>query len=199
MNYLAHVFLSGDNEEILYGNILEDFMHGTIDHPRNNHLTPGIKKGIRLHRRIDTLTDSHPLVSDCKAIFYEPYHHYASIVVDVIFDHFLMLNWKTFSDVEFEEFKIDTYRILASKKEQMPPKMLSMVESMLNFDWLGCYIHTEGLESAFKGLNKRIKKDVDLIKSINIMFENYDFLNQKFLAFFDLLQKDCNDFLNLDL
>lgn len=199
MNYLAHIFLSERKEEILFGNLLEDFIHGTIDHPRNNHLSAGIKKGIRLHRRIDTLTDAHPLVSDCKAIFYEKFHHYSSVVVDVLFDHFLMLNWPTFSAVSFDDFKKESYMLLTKRKEQMPPNMLKMVESMISYDWLGCYIHKEGLENAFNGLNKRIKKDIDLSESIDMMYENYDFLNAKFLAFFKILQKDCTEFLNFDL
>jgi len=53
MNYLAHVFLSGDNEEIVIGNFIGDYVKGI----NFRKYSDSIKKGILLHRDIDVFTD----------------------------------------------------------------------------------------------------------------------------------------------
>ena len=46
MNYLAHLFLSGKNDGIIVGNILEDFISGHIEHPKNAYIPEDIKLGL---------------------------------------------------------------------------------------------------------------------------------------------------------
>ncbi|MGR3809540.1 acyl carrier protein phosphodiesterase [Jiulongibacter sp. NS-SX5] len=195
MNYLAHVFLSGSDEEILFGNMLEDFMHGTVNHPRNNHLSDQIKKGIRLHRLIDSYTDSHPIVLESKKVFYPVVSRYASVAVDVIYDHFLIKNWSTFTDRNFDELRKDVYQKLVKYEPLMPERLKKVVSSMIEHDWLKAYEFDYGLERAFLSLNRRIKNGPDMTNCIQAMHENYDLLNEHFLVFFDLLQKECNAFI----
>ena len=187
MNYLAHVFLSGQNDEILFGNLLEDFMHGRVEHERNNHLAVNIKNGIRLHRRIDSITDTHGLVKSCKRVFEPEFGRYASIVTDVLFDHFLIKNWEVFTNEDFSAFRQRTYHSLASFQHLMPEGLSKLVKSMTTHDWLKAYEFDEGLEKAFIGLNNKIKSGPDLLPSISVMHENYEFLNKQFLSFFDIL------------
>jgi acyl carrier protein phosphodiesterase len=195
MNYLAHLFLSERNEDILFGNLLEDFIHGRIEHPRNEHLSAEIKNGIKLHRRIDTLTDTHELVKDCKKVFYEDFGKYSSIVVDVLFDHFLIRNWNMFTNEDFEEFRPRVYQSLAKYKDFMPADLTALYSSMVKHDWLKAYTSDTGLERAMSGLNSKIKSGPDMRLSIPIMHENYDFLNAKFIAFFTILQTYCHNFI----
>ncbi|MFT5886383.1 MAG: acyl carrier protein phosphodiesterase [Arcticibacterium sp.] len=187
MNYLAHVFLSGHNEEILFGNLLEDFMHGRVEHERNNHLSTGIKNGIKLHRRIDTITDSHGLVKVCKNVFQPEFGRYASIVTDVLFDHFLIKNWEIFSQEDFSAFRQRSYKALEGYHDLMPEGLDKLVKSMTKHDWLKAYEFDEGLERAFIGLNSKIKSGPDLLPSIALMHENYDVINDNFLSFFNIL------------
>ena len=188
MNYLAHLFLSEDNEDILFGNLLEDFMHGRVDHPRNSHLSEGIKLGIKLHRRIDTLTDQHAIVRECNQVFYPEFGKYASIVVDVLFDHFLIKNWATYTDEEFDFFRQRVYQSLEKYRSLMPPKLDLLFNSMIHHDWLKAYEFDYGLEKSFTGLNNKIKNGPDMLKSIPLMHENYGLLNQKFNEFFVIMQ-----------
>ncbi|WP_304234841.1 ACP phosphodiesterase [Jiulongibacter sediminis] len=195
MNYLAHVFLSGQNEAILFGNMLEDFMHGRIDHPRNNHLSSEIKKGIKLHRFIDTFTDTHELVKESKKVFQAEIGRYASVTVDVIYDHYLIKNWSAFSDEDFKVFRFRVYDSLVKFKSLMPERLLRTVESMITYDWLKEYEFDEGLSRAFESLNRKIKNGPDMLLSIPIMHENYDLLNEQFLTFFEELKAECELFI----
>ena len=54
MNYLAHAFLSFQQPDILVGNMISDFVKGKSKFT----YTPGIQKGIMLHRAIDQFTDA---------------------------------------------------------------------------------------------------------------------------------------------
>jgi acyl carrier protein phosphodiesterase len=55
VNFLAHTYLSGGNEQIIVGNFMGDYVKG-----KNYMLFPEqVKKGILIHRDIDTFTDMH--------------------------------------------------------------------------------------------------------------------------------------------
>jgi acyl carrier protein phosphodiesterase len=196
MNYLAHLFLSERNEDILFGNLLEDFMHGRVEHPRNAHLSEGIKNGIRLHRRIDTLTDQHKIVKDCKKIFYPDFGKYASVVVDVLFDHFLILNWNKFTDETFDDFRPRVCKSLEKYRFLMPEELDKMVSSMIYHDWLRAYETDEGLSKALSGLNRKIKSGPDMLLGIPIMHKNYKLLDSKFIDFFGILQTYCHHYIS---
>ncbi len=196
MNYLAHIFLSGKNHEIIVGNILEDYVSGNIDHERNNHLSINIKKGLELHRIIDTFTDSHEVVKCAKNYFYEDFGKFAPIIVDVLFDHYIIKYWDKFSKEKFEDFRPRVYSALSDFQEIQPEKMKEIVKSMINHDWLKNYSERWGLEKAFLGLNMKINKsEIDLIKSLDVFYENYEGIGDCFLDFFPLLQERCNLFL----
>ena len=95
MNFLAHIYLSGDNEELKIGNFIADSVKGKqyLEYP------PGIIDGIVLHRAIDTFTDTHPIVSRSVERLFERYGHYSRVIVDILYDHFLAANWKDYSDI----------------------------------------------------------------------------------------------------
>lgn len=84
MNFLAHIYLSGDNDLIKIGNFMADGIRGKQF--ENYH--PEIQKGIILHRFIDTFTDAHPVFRQSTKKLHENYHHYAGVIVDVFLRSF---------------------------------------------------------------------------------------------------------------
>ena len=83
MNFLAHSFLSY-SEEQLVGNMIADF----IKNRDLASLPEGIQEGVKLHRIIDSFTDSHDVVKNAKKPFQPLVRLYAGAFVDVSFDHF---------------------------------------------------------------------------------------------------------------
>ena len=79
MNFLAHTYLSGCNEEIIVGNFMGDYVKGS--HYRN--FPEQVRKGILIHRDIDYFTDSHLITRRNKARVAEKYHKYAGTVIDI--------------------------------------------------------------------------------------------------------------------
>ena len=69
--------------------------------------SPGIQKGIHLHRVIDAYTDEHPASKEAK-IFFKPYYRlYSGAIVDIIYDHFLATDEAEFPDNFLYEFSIE--------------------------------------------------------------------------------------------
>src|SRR5258708_857949 len=101
MNFLAHVYLSGDHSKVLVGNFIGDFVKGKYLRDRYE---PEIAKGIELHRAIDYFTDLHPIVRQSKNRLRPKYNHYSGIIVDIFYDHFLAANWNQDSEVTLPEY-----------------------------------------------------------------------------------------------
>jgi acyl carrier protein phosphodiesterase len=102
MNYLAHAYLSFDDEEILTGNIISDFVKGKkkFDYPSR------IQAGINLHRIIDNFTDQHEATREAKEFLRPHYRLYSGAFVDVVYDHFLANDKTVFSNSTELEYPI---------------------------------------------------------------------------------------------
>ena len=108
MNYLAHLYLAGDDSELLIGGLMGDFVKGRVDPAR----PAAVRAGILLHRRVDSFTDQHPVVRRSKARIDPEFRRYAGILVDLFFDHFLACDWPAYSRQPLPQYA-DQPRVLA--------------------------------------------------------------------------------------
>ncbi|MEH2919726.1 ACP phosphodiesterase [Samsonia erythrinae] len=90
MNFLAHLHLAALADSSLLGNLMADFVRGN---PQNGYPNE-IVAGIRLHRRVDVLTDSLPEVKQARQYFSEAHRRVAPITLDVLWDHYLARHWQ---------------------------------------------------------------------------------------------------------
>jgi len=196
MNFLAHLFLSGKNEEVMVGNLLEDFVVGRIDHPRNAIYNDEIKNGILLHRLIDSFTDTNPSVSDCKSVLYEKYHKYSSVLVDIFFDHYLAIHWSDYTAEPFDNFRKRVHASFQNQWSVLPEKMKPMIESMIKHDWLKNYSEFWGIERALMGISKRTIYESNMEKATEDLQIHYQLFDEKFTIFFPKIMLECNQFLS---
>jgi acyl carrier protein phosphodiesterase len=180
MNFLAHLFLSCERESLIVGNFMADFI-------RNRDLLalPGpVIEGVRLHRKIDSYTDNHPVVRQGMRRLY-PYHSkYASVVIDIFYDYFLARNWELYTDRTLRAFMDETYRVLLQNKEIMPPFLRRRLQMMVEDDWLMFYTHLEGLEQTFRRLQRRVSKPELLENVTNTLLKYEEELDEEFQLFF---------------
>src|SRR5436190_22096246 len=108
MNYLAHLYLSGDDPMIMIGNFIADHIKGK----QFDLYSKEIQKGILLHRSIDTFTDQHPLVEQSKLLLRPHFHKYAPVIADVFYDHFLAKDWKNYHPQSLENFAQHAYQLM---------------------------------------------------------------------------------------
>jgi len=192
MNFLAHIYLSGDSREILIGNFIGDYVKGKnfTGYPEE------VKQGIMLHRKIDSFTDSHSITRSSKKIIAEKYGLYAGIVVDIYYDHFLSANWDLYSEMPLREYIHDKYRLLDSGFSIFPAGVKSWFPYFIKSNWLETYIHFEGLNMVFKRMSYRTSLPDHSDYAVNQLKENYDFLKENFIEFFadmrEMVQKDYN-------
>jgi len=100
MNFLAHLWLADQTATSLAGAVLGDWLRGRIpdDYP------PELKLGVALHRRVDTMTDSHPAIVATREQFAPGQRRYAGILLDVVTDHLMIRSWDRFSDESLHDF-----------------------------------------------------------------------------------------------
>ena len=66
MNFLAHIYLSGNNNDLRFGN----FIANSIREKQYQDFSTSVQKGILLHREIDAFTDQHTVFRQhCKFFF----------------------------------------------------------------------------------------------------------------------------------
>lgn len=184
MNFLAHAYLSFDQEKILVGNFAADFIKG-----RDLHLyEEGIQMGIMLHREIDTFTDSHPLVKAGQSYLRPKFRHYSTVISDIFFDYFLAKNWSTYSNQPLENFARKTYDLMEQYHDQLPEDFNQMLNWMKNQNWLVAYGSQEGIQRALNGLTRRAKFDSKMNEATAVLKEKEQEFEVIFFAFFEDLR-----------
>ena len=191
MNYLAHCFLSGENNEILFGNFVAD----GLKRSKTTDFSNLIMKGIDLHRFIDHFTDSHTLVKECVAILRSHQGKFSPVVVDMVFDHFLANHWHLYSLERLESYTQETYARLSGFLPLMPPNVVRMFDHMQRHNWLLSYKEESGMLQAFSGLSRRTRFPSSMHLAWDEIQLHYSPLEACFLAFFPELQKATTEYL----
>ena len=183
MNFLAHIFLSGNNELVTIGNFIADGIRGK-DYLKYSE---SIQKGILLHRGIDTYTDAHPTVRQSTKRLHKNYGHYSGVIVDILYDHFLAKNWKRYSDTPLAEYVDNFYDSLESNYDILPIRIQKMMPFMIADNWLLNYQSIEGIARVLDGMNRRTKNRSKMNLAVNELQEFYTEFEEDFTVFFEQL------------
>lgn len=183
MNFLAHIYLSGDNDLIKIGNFMADGIRGK--HFESYPLE--IQKGIILHRAIDTFTDAHPIFRQSTKKLHEKYHHYAGVIVDVFYDHFLAKNWSKYSDEKLDHFVARFYQSLHDNHIDLSERTKGMMPYMIEHNWLVSYQTVEGINRILTQMDQRTKNESKMRFATNELSEFYPEFAEEFTNFFQEL------------
>ena len=194
MNFLAHLYLSKDNQNIMIGNFIADAIRGN----KFKHFPAEIQKGIILHRHIDTFTDQHPIVRISKRRLHERYGHYDGVIIDLFYDHFLAKNWSDYCKIPLDIYSQKFYTLLHNNYDILPDKTKQMLPYLEQYDWLYNYQFFDGMQQVMEGMNRRTKMKSQMHLSIQDLKEHYqDFENDFALFFKDLITFTQNKLPNL--
>ena len=183
MNFLAHIYLSGDNDLMKIGNFMADGIHGK----HFDTFPMEIQKGIILHRSIDTFTDAHPIFRQSTKRLHANDHHYSGIIVDIFYDHFLAKNWSNYSDERLEDYSQRFYQSLRDNYDDLTPKTQKMMPYLIEHNWLLSYQTIEGIESVLTKMDTRMKLDSNMRFSVAELKTYYSDFESEFTAFFATL------------
>jgi acyl carrier protein phosphodiesterase len=179
MNYLAHLYLSGENEKTLVGNFIGDYVKGNAfkTYPEN------IRDGILLHRQIDTFTDTHPNFREAKSLFRNEFGLYSGIIVDFFYDHFLASNWYMYSDLSLRSFAKRAHAILLSNFTILPLRVQGFLPFLIQNRRLESYANIPGILESVKIMSMYSSLPDKTEIAGKLLADNYNFLNENFSGF----------------
>lgn len=180
MNFLAHLYLSGNHPGIMVGNFIGDFVKGRNLYARYE---PAVAAGIELHRAIDVFTDQHPAVKSSKQRLQPVYRHYAGVLVDIFYDHFLARQWSLLHPQLLPDFAEHVYRLMEKYHHTLPEKVKYMLTFMTRDDWLTNYARLEGIDRALKGMARRTRHISHMEMAVTDLQDHYLAFKEEFNTF----------------
>jgi len=192
MNYLAHLYLSGKNEDILIGNFIADSVKGS----KYKNYPTEIQRGVVLHRQIDTHTDAHPNFRTSTKRLHKNYGHYSGVIVDIFFDHFLAKNWSSYSSISLVSYAQECYSILNKNITMMPEKAQYILSYMIKGNWLLSYASIEGISGVLSGMNRRTNGRSGMDKAVFELEQYYSEFEHDFEIVFGDIKQMSAAFLN---
>lgn len=179
MNYLAHLHLGGPAPAQLLGSLYGDFVKGRLD----GRYPADIEAAIRLHRRIDMFTDSHPLIFEARMRFPAARRRTSGILLDLFFDHCLANAWEDYASEPLPAFTTRVYQVLADEAH-LPGHLAQIAPRMAAQDWLGSYRDFSVLERVVASMRRRLSRPA-LLDDAELELERlYEPLCKDFRAFY---------------
>lgn len=180
MNFLAHIYLSGNDRQLQLGNFIGDFVKGNkyLDYPQR------IRDGIIFHREIDTFTDMHPVFIDTVLYLRPTFKRYSGIIADMYFDYFLASEFKQFSpDKSLTRFSYEFYLTTLWYYKWLPERLKRFIFHFISSNRLKKYSNYEGLHSSLSIMNQRKTQAINPNLSISFLKENEEVLKSYFMEF----------------
>lgn len=185
MNYLAHAYLSFGIPEITVGNLVSDFVKGK----KKDDYPLAIRRGIDLHRAIDSFTDSHDVTRQAKSYFRDAYGLYAGPLTDIVYDHFLANDPGIFPLMEggLAAFAQTVYGQVESFRDFLPEQFARLFYYMRMQDWLSHYGERQAIRNSFGGLARRAAYMADPRRAGELFEAHYIELEACYTEFFPAL------------
>jgi len=192
MNILAHLYLSKGINSLMLGNFMGDFIKGNqyLNYPKS------IQQGILLHRKIDDFTDKHEAHRSSRNRFRKKYGLHSGIVVDIVYDHFLAMQWNLFHSTELEAYAADVYKYIYQNQHWLPPKLKEISPFIIKNNWLVLYKSLSGIEKVLTGMANRTSLPNQVSFAMEIIDNEYTMLQQEFQELIELLDKIAQDEIN---
>ena len=185
MNHIAHCLLSYADDDLLVGNFIGDFVKGRSW----ERYSPGVQRGILLHRAIDRYTDTHHATRESIRRIRPFAGRYSPPLVDILYDHLLCRQWSVCSPTPFEQFAGWVYTCLDRRSGEFPLELSKRWPQMLQGRFLEGYRQPEGLKWVLLQFNKRLDGSVEMEGLVPFFFEEIDRFTADFQGFFpDLLE-----------
>ena len=195
MNYLAHIFLSGNKPGIQVGNFIGDFVKGSKLRKYPNE----IKKGIILHRLIDEFTDKHSVVKEIITLLRPVFGRYSGIVADMYFDYFLAKNFKQYANGKsLNRFAFRFYLTTLLQYKYLPSKVKGFIFHFIFTNRLNKYSTTEGLRNSLEIMANYKVSALNPLITVEFLENHSEEMEIKFHLFFSDLIDFVHSQLNSD-
>ena len=189
MNFLAHIYLSGNDPKRQVGNFIGDAVKGSS----YNNYPPAIREGILLHRAIDSFTDNHPVVKETILSLRPHFGRYSAILLDIYFDYLLASRFSEFSAISLKKFSRRFYVALIRNRRHLPDRIKRFMWHFIGSNRLRKYATTEGIRESLEIMVHYKNIVISPDEAILYLAEHETELLATFRPFFAELQAYCSD------
>ncbi len=183
MNFLAHLHIANHCESDLQGNLLGDFVKGDPSKQYEERLV----KGIKLHRFVDSYTDTHAIMKETKSLFPKEVRRFSPIAMDMFWDHCLASNWERYHDESLRSFcHLAEEQARQQSEFPLPTRYLNLMSVMWDQRWLESYQHLGNIEYALIRISSRSPRMNELQGCFEHIENNY----HQLMELFELLYPD---------
>lgn len=181
MNYLGHIFLSGENDLLMVGNFIADYVKG------NKYLIyhEGVQKGILLHRSIDDFTDNNQYWQSIREIIRPVYNRYAGVASDLFIDHFLAVHWNSYSPYTLKVYSKWVHSVFLRNYTILPERVKGFLAYLIQHKRLVSYSEIKGIEESLYIMSLRTSLPDRYMEAIILLkehYEEFEMLSKLFLA-----------------
>lgn len=192
MNFLAHLTLAGDDDDLRLGALLGDFVRG-------NHaleqFPAALQHGIRLHRHIDAFTDDLSAVAALRRSFEKPFRRYSGILIDLGIDHELAKNWGSYSDVTLQQFDRDVRGLLEDQSRWVPEGLRRFMDYADRRGLFAAYISRDEVLHSLRGVGRRLSRPNPLHRADEVWDDFEPLLAEAFKPVFGAVQSEVRSWL----
>jgi len=192
MNFLAHLVLAGDDENLRLGAMLGDFVRGRS---ALEEFSEELQQGILLHRHIDSYTDALPDIVNLRRCFQPPFRRYSGIVIDLACDHELAKRWADYSEVTLEAFDLGVRRMLGRHGDVLPDRFRQFMAYADRRGLFAAYREKNEILHSLRGIGRRLSRP----NPLHLVGDIWDDLEPQFSTGFESMfpqvQSDVADWL----
>jgi len=178
MNYLFHLYLSGDDPDILTGNFMGDFVKGRL----NDSYPPRLRSGIELHRRIDSFAQKDGHFTRSRLRLSPEFGLYRGILVDLFYDHFLAVSWDEFGEEPLEQYLKRARSMVEGNRCRLPERLQGLLPVIFE-ELIPSYLTIEGVATALTRMSRRISRTNPLAEGGRELTRHYGALQEDFQGF----------------
>lgn len=178
MNYLAHLLLSGPDPDWQLGGLLGDFVKG----PLKGERPEPIENGIRLHRRIDLLSDQHPAYLSALARLGPQWRRLGGIALDIWFDHLLACHWHQWSPAPLETFVDTCWSNFRQRQQWIPENAQAFIQRAEQFKLLPGYREVDVIQRTLERVGQRLRRPQPLVDMLPLLQADRISLEREFHA-----------------
>lgn len=190
MNILFHMYLSGNDPELLVGNFMGDFVKGPI----GSAFAPRISQGLKLHRKIDSFAQSNAHFQASRLRLDRRYGLYRGVFIDLFYDHFLAREWRSWSDTPLPEYLASTRAVIDSYLPVMPQRLQEFVPVIFG-ELLPSYAEVSGIEAALGRMSRRVRRANPLAEGSAELTLHFEALQADFRQFITEARLFASDFI----
>lgn len=153
MNFLAHCLLGHPHEALMAGGFIGDFVKGPVP----DTLPAELQAGVRLHRRVDAVSNRLPGIRTSIQRLDPELRRVAPVLLDILADHCLAMRWDRHGHGDLKAFSGSAYRAIDGYASHLPASGRRFFRRMREVDLFVRYLEPETPLRAMEYVLERLR------------------------------------------